>query len=382
MREQRLNLLDLRIVEGLEKYGPRNVTEVARKLGMPAETMRKRLKRLRSQFFFRTNVNIYHTYLGLKKAVIFAEATLGYEDLLFNCLMVNNFWIFVSRCYGMFEGCVGIFTIPKDHLAEFEQFLEATKKSGVARNIQVFWSTCFQSVGLRCDWFNRKSKTWNFQWDKWIEEIWSEETELPYTLVDPEDFPVKGDEIDLFILKELEKDGTINFSEIGKKLGASPQKVGYRYRKHLVGKGLIESFRVSVFHFGRAISEFYFFIFEFDNMEKLSKFASSLLDKPFARALGKILGENALYGYIYLPKSEFRSFLKALSNLVRSGFLRSYRYAIQDLEASSRQTISYEHFKNGKWIYDHRKHLEKLEQLIKHSKDYNLEKGLSTLITA
>lgn len=268
----------------------------------------------------------------------------------------------------MFEGCVGIFPLPKDHCAEFEQFIDELEKLGVARNIQVFWSTCFQSVQSRCNWFDWKSQTWNFQWDKWIEEIKSEEMELPYTLVDPEGFPIKGDEIDLFILKELEKDATISFTKLAEMLKTSPQLVGYHYRKHLIERGLIEGFEVSVFHFGRAVSDFFFFIFNFDNLEKLTKFASSLLDKPFAKALGKILGENALYGYMYLPKSEFRRFLDVLSKLIQKGILQSYQYVIQDLHKSSRDVIPYQLFKDGTWIYDHQKHLENLHSLVKETR--------------
>jgi DNA-binding Lrp family transcriptional regulator len=359
-----LSASDLRIVEALERHGPRNVTDVAKKLGVPAETLRKRLRRLRSDFFCRTGINIYHTFLGLKKAVVFAEAYPGYEDLLFNGLKAHDFWIFVSRCYGTFEGCVGIFTIPKDHEGEFKQFAKSIKELGIAKDVRIFWSTCFQSVNLRCDWFDEEADNWDFRWDEWIDEIRREQTDLPYTLVDPEGFPIKGDKTDVLILKELEKDATTSFVELGNRLGMSPQKVGYRYQKHLMERGLIENFRVSAFHFGRAIADFYFFILEFDSNEKFARFTSSLLDKPFARALGKILGKNWLYAYLYLPKSEFRKFLKAVAQLVRNGFVKSYRYAIQDLQASSRQTISYEYFKNGRWTYDHEKHQEKLEQLI------------------
>lgn len=358
---------DLRILEGLGKHGPRNVTEVARKLDMPAETLRKRLKRLTSRFFLRLNVNIYHTFLGLKKALVFAEAVPGYEDLLFNCLKQNDFWISLVRCYGVFEGCVGVFTIPNDHCAEFEQFLEKGKKLGVIRNSEVFWCTCFQAIHSRCKWFDRKSQTWNFQWDKWIREIPVENTELPYTLVDPKGFPIKGDYIDVFILKELEKDATTSFADIAKMLGVSPQSIGYHYRNHIIERGILEGFEVTDFHFGTADSNFLYFVFGFDSAEKLAKFASSLLDKPFVRTLGKVLGQNALYGYIYLPNSEFRRFIDSLSELIRTGFLQGYNYVIQDLQKSSRQTISYEYFRHGTWMYDHKKHVHNINNLVKEN---------------
>jgi DNA-binding Lrp family transcriptional regulator len=278
-------------------------------------------------------------------------------------MKTHDFWIAVARCYGMFEGCVGVYTIPKDHCAEFEQFLDEVKNLGVARSVEVFWSTCFQTVHSRCNWFDQKSENWNFDWDEWIKEIPTEGTVLPYTLVDPEDFPVKGDVLDVLILKEMEKDATIDFTDLAEKLGVSSQLVQYHYHNHVVRKGLIESFEVTAFHFGRTLSDFLFFIFKFDDGKKLAKFALSLVDKPFASGLGKILGENALFGYMYLPKSEFRRFLNALSKLVMLGFVKSYRYVIQDLEASSRQTISYEYFKSGSWIYDHKKHIQNLKRL-------------------
>lgn len=365
---EKFNFLDLRILEALGKHGPRNITGVARKLGMRPETLRKRLRHLTSQFFLRFNANIYHTYIGLKKALVFAEAIPGYEDLLFKCFKKNDFWMFVSRCYGMFEGCVGVFTIPKDDCSKFELFLDEIERLAVARNVQVMWSTCFQAVHSRCKWFDQKPQTWNFRWEEWIEEIPDEGTDLPYTLVDPEGFPIKGDYIDVFISKELEKDATINFTQIAEMLEVSPQLIGYHYHNHLIKKGILESFEVTDFRFGTDTSNFLFFVFEFDSQEKLAKFASSLLDKPFVRTLGKILAKNALYAHVYLPKPEFRRFIDCLSRLIRRGFLRSYSYVIQDLKKSSRQTISYEYFRDGKWIYDHRKHVRNLRELVEQEK--------------
>jgi len=356
------------MLEALAEYGPRNVTFVAKKLGMPAETLRKRVRRFRSQFFLKTHINIYHTNLGLKKAFVLADAIPGYEDLLFNALKQNDFWIFVGRCYGTFEGSVGIYTIPKEHTVEFQQFLDQVEELGAARKVEAFWSTCFHEVNCLLNWFDKQSMSWSFPWDDWLEEIKDEQEKLPYTLVDPEDFPIRGDEYDVLMLKELEKDATVRIAKLAEMLKISPQLARYHYHQHLVGNGLLESFEVRTFHFGKETSDFYFFLFNFDDHEKLAKFASSLLDKPFAKVLGKLLGKNDLYGYIYLPRSEFRRFLGALSKLVKNGFMESYRYVIQDLENSSRQTLSFEYFKDKAWVYDHEKHLRNLQSLVRDAR--------------
>jgi len=48
--------------------------------------------------------------------------------------------------------------------------------------------------------------------------------------------------------------------------------------------------------------------------------------------------------------------------------LYSYDYVILDLRKAQRQTISYEYFKNGSWIYDHNKHIQNLGDLVEGAK--------------
>lgn len=362
------DLLDARLLENLGIHGPRNITALARTLGAPTETVRKRLQRICSRNFLRTHVNIYHTNLGLKKAVVFAEAIPGYEDSLFEALQINSFWIYLSRCYGIHEGCIGVYTIPTDHCVDFELFLHELEQLNIARKIDLHWSTCFQTVNLKRTWFDSEARSWSLLWDKWVEEIPTKGTRLPFTLIDPLDFRVEGDKTDVLILKELEKDATVSFTKMAKMLDISPQLVRYHFYEHLVKRNLIESFQIIVPPFDRAISDMFFFIFRFDTGEKLAKFALSLMDKPFVYTLGKILKEDSLVANLYMPKYEFRKFIDALSRLVQAGSLQSYLYVIQDLDKTVRQTISYEYFEKGSWIYEHDKHIQRLVDLAERNR--------------
>ena len=360
---KRIDLDHLKTVEALEVEGPRNITKVARKLNIPAETLRKRVRRMTSQFSWRFHLNIYHTYLGLKKALVFAQAVPGYEDLLSDCMKTNDFWLYVNRCYGMNEGCVALYTIPSNNSGDFEAFVRQLEEMGLASRTQIFWSTCFHYVHLRSKWFERASNTWSFHWDEWLKEISGNGTELPITLRDPDEFPVKGDRTDLLILKELETNPLVRMTDLAKEIGISQQLAAYHYLKHIQAEGLIESFEIAFPYFDRASSDEFVFVFEFDSYEKFAKFASSLLDKPFARGLGKVLGKNALIAHLYLPRTEFRRLVEALSTLIRSKSLSNYSYVIQDPGKASRQTISYEYFKNKKWMYDHEKHIRNMKKL-------------------
>lgn len=361
-----LDAVDVKILEGLAKYGPRNVTRLAKEVNIPRGTVLSRIRRMSSSFYLRLLTTVYHTNLGMKKAVVFTKATPGQEDLLFNCLKVNNFYIYLSRCFGMFEGCLGIYVIPEENTKEFENFLAQLRKTGVAEDVQLLWSTCFHTVNLTRKWFNRHSETWTFPWDKWLEEIPCEESELPYTLKDPQSFILKADETDLFIVKELEKNATISLTAIARKLGTTLQNIHYHYEMHVIKNGLIETFQIGLLPFERKTSDMLFFIFRFDNNEKMAKFAQSLLDKPFVNIVGKVLGKNALVSQIYLPRTEFRNFVDALSKLAKTDFMQSYDYVFQDLrpEKWSRMTIPYDSFKDGSWAYDHSKHVKNLNALI------------------
>ncbi len=109
----------------------------------------------------------------------------------------------------------------------------------------------------------------------------------------------------------------------------------------------------------------FFFKFEFDSHNQMRKFALALHDKPFPIILGKVLGEDALVSQIYLPKWEFRMFVNALSSLIREGLLKGYHYIIQDMYQNWRQTIPYQHFKDGGWNYDEEKHYREIDKLVK-----------------
>jgi DNA-binding Lrp family transcriptional regulator len=365
-----LDPLDVRILEGLAERGPRNIMKLARELKIPRGTIITRINRMSSSFYMTLVTTVYHTNLGLKKAVVFAKAVAGQEDLLFECLKVNKFYIYLSRCFGLFEGCVAVYIIPVEHTAEFEDFLSEVEKLGITQNIKLFWSTCFQTVNRTRKWFDDDKETWVFPWETWLDEVSSSGSELPYTLRDPKTFPLKADETDLFIIAELEKDATVSLASIARKLRTTLQNVRYHYEMHVIRHGTIETYQIAIFTFDRATSDMLFFVFKFSSSKKMGKFARSLLDKPFVIILGKILNENALISQLYLPRYEFRSFVDALSKLVRMNLLENYEYVQQDLRSGkwSRETIPYQLFKNGAWIYDHSQHLQALHDQVQRIK--------------
>jgi DNA-binding Lrp family transcriptional regulator len=365
-RERKLSAQDVAILEGLALHNPRNVSDLASQLKMPRPSLRYRIKRLHSHFSLNLYGNVYHTYIGLRKAVVLADAKPGYEELLYECLKANDYWLYASQCIGALR-CLAIYGIPAGKEKEFEGFISQLQELNLVHNVNFIWSTCIQIINATGTWFDRTSGEWSFPWDSWVEEVQRTQGELPCTLKEPDGYVQKADWVDIMILKELEKDCTIKLTEIAKKLGTSPERVMYHFKNHVIEEGMFEGYQVLAEHYKNLCADSYFFQFYFTNQENLTKFACSLMYKPFGRYMGKEYGKNALFVQIYLPREQLKNFLRAISKLVRAGFMESYEYVIQDLTRTQRQTISYEFFKGSNWEYDDKKYVERLRATVKRA---------------
>jgi DNA-binding Lrp family transcriptional regulator len=361
-----LTPLDVRILQALCEVGPRNLTKVAKIVGVTRKTLSLRMKQMQSNphFYLRMQTAIYHTNIGLRKAVVVMEAKPGMEQILFDCLLANGFWLYVCRSYGMGEGCTAIYAVPAERCKEFEEFIHEISRLGVAEDAKIYWSTCFQGGRITSTWFDCNEEKWVFPWDEWIRDVQTQAIDLPYPLMEAKSYPNYADEIDAQMLMYLEADATKDLSQIAKILGISRQLAQFHFKNHLVGKNLIEDYEIFVMPYGSMPSIMVLFIVSFHDYERFAKFARSLLDKFFVITMGKTIGGNALLLEVFLPVDEFRKFIDILSRMASMKLVQSYRYVIQDLRIRRRQTISAEFFKERSWVYDHKKHMETLRQRV------------------
>ena len=361
-----LTALDIKILQALWEAGPRNLSKIARIVGISRKKLDYRIKSMQSnpQFFLRTHASVYHTKIGLKKAVVFLEAEPGMEQLLFDCLLANGFWLYVCMSYGMGEGCTAVYAVPVEHCKELVEFLDEIKRLGVAKNVRIHWSTCFQGGRITSDWFDTCKENWVFRWDDWIREVQTQTTDLPYTLIEAKSYPILADETDIRMLVKLDADATRSISEVARILGISRQVAHFHFKNHLIKRNLIEGYEIFVMRYGNSASVMFYLIVSFHDYETFAKFTRSLLNKFFVLTMGKVLGENALITELFLPNGEFRKFIDTLSRMAEMKLVRSYKYAIQDLRIRRRQTFSGEFFKGNSWIYDHKNHMETLQQKV------------------
>ena len=359
-----LDSANAKTLEGLSEHGPRNLLALAKSIGLPHTTVTFRIGKLIKKGFLKIRTDLDYSRLGLMKAVFIAESRLGQERKLQQVIDNLGYWTYMTRCYGKYEGYYTIFAFPAEYKKEMEEYLNKAAQLKAFSRYIFYRTTNFIEVAPNFDWFDFQSKSWNFQWTSWIEEVENAREKLPPKLVEPETCSIRVDETDILILKELEKDGTIKFTKLAEAANITPQGVRYRYHKHIVGRGLIVDHEVATLPYPIPTSDMCSFIIDFENEEKLAKFVNSVENKPFVFNYEKAIGQPTLVVHTYTPKTEFSRFIDAMNRLTEKNLINSFLYATLDVASFRRQTISYEFFRENKWTYNPQEKLRRLEELM------------------
>lgn len=361
-----LKMLDptnAKILEGLGKYGPRNVLTLAKSIGLPPTTVAFRLKKLMKEGFLHIRANLDYSRLGLMKAILIAESEPGQKGKLRQVIENLDYWTYVTRCYGKYDGYYAILAFPAKYEKQLKDYLDRSVQLGALSRYIFYRTTNLTEVGPSFDWFDFQSKSWNFQWERWIDEIQNKSEKPPLEPLEPKAYSIRGDYTDMLILKELEKDGAAKFTKLAKIANITPQGVRYRYNNHIVGRSLLTDFEVAALPYPIPTSDMCCFVVSFSNKEKLTKFAQSLQNKPFIINYGKVIGQHSLIVHTYTLKTEFAKLIDSMNHLAEKKLIKDFLYMTLDVASFRRQTFSYEFFKEDKWTYDNKTKLEKLDRI-------------------
>ncbi|RLI40401.1 hypothetical protein DRO69_12925 [Candidatus Bathyarchaeota archaeon] len=357
-----LDETNAKLLEALGEIGIRNITLLANSTKLPVTTVSFRLKKLMKEKVLVTS-NPDLSKLGLAKAFLIATAPLGRQTTLLETIRNTDYWTYIIRCYGKFDGYCAYFAFPASHMKELEKYIKEAKNLQVFTHSQFFWTTNSRVIPPNFSLYDFKKKEWTILWEKWVNDVLTGSSELPEAIKEPYEYPVLVDKKDLLIIKELQKDESIEFKKLAEIVGITPQSVSFRYHKHILGRNLIIDHVVDVYPFPPPLSDLYVFIINFNNEKNLAKFANTCENSPFVVSYSKIIGRDSLIVNVYILKTDFPNLIKALNSLFTKNLIKSFTYATLDPTSYRRQTISYEYFENGKWIYTSEEKIKKLREI-------------------
>jgi len=359
-----LDPINAKIIEGLGRQGPKNVSNLAKTIGLPSTTVAFRIKKLMKGGYLKVRAKLNSPKLGLMKAVLFADTKHGLENKLLNAIENVGYWTYLAPCYGKFNGFYAVFSFPALYKEKLENYFNNAKQLGILSDYVFHWTTNVYEVSRNFDWFDFKKRAWSFPWEKWVEEIQKASENLPERLKEPKVYAVGVDKTDLLMLKEMEKNGTIGFTELADVVKITPQGVRHRYHQHLVKRKLVAEYEIAIFPYPLQSSDLCGIFLDFEEEQFVAKFVNTLQNKPFILNYAKAIGRNSLVVHSYTPKIEFSNFIESLGRLVERGVLRDFFSVTLDVTSFRRQTVSYEYFKDGRWTFDHEEKLRKLATIM------------------
>jgi len=359
-----LDETNAKILEGLGAHGPRNISSLAKELRMSPTTVAFRISKLVNKSGLQLRVIPNFQKLGLRRAVIFTEAKPGQEKRLRNIIESLPYWTYITRCFGKFNGVYALFSFPAEASKEFEDYFKEASELNTIENYAVFWVTDISEMPPSFHWFDFEKRCWDFQWQQWLKEIEHSAETLPKRLLDPETYPILADNIDLLILKELEKNGSTEFRELAKTVGMTPEAIRYRFQNHILKRGLIADYEISIFPYPYQSSDLASFAIDFKDQAALGRFANSLTNKPFVLNYTKATGTNKLIAHFFTPKIEFSRLIDSLDQLIERHVVKRFFHVVLDVPSYKRQTVSYEFLEKNKWTYNHQENLRGLKKAL------------------
>jgi DNA-binding Lrp family transcriptional regulator len=356
-----LDRTNANIISALSRHGPRNLSLIAESVGLPNSTLAFRIKQLVERLDLEVNARVNFNKLGLMRAIVLAETLPGQWTTLWKSMENLGCLTYLTKCYGVFYGCYGIFAFPAKEKGKLEEYFEEAKRQDTLSNATVFWTTNLCEVHPDFEWFDFGKREWIFHWKEWIEEAQDAEDALPENLSDPEEYPIMADKTDMLLLRQLERNGLTPFNELSKIVGISERAVAYRYKKHLIERKLIVDHMVHFYPYPYNNANACTFIIHFPDRKKLAKFANSLSNKPFMMSYAKVLERNTLVANTYIPGPEFPRFIESLDLLTEMKMITSFSHITLTLIPHKRGGVPYELFENNTWRCDANRTLTKLK---------------------
>ena len=356
---------NVKILQAMKEYGPRNLQEVARKSGVSYSTVYGRVVKLQTESALNTWINPSYSKIGLTRAMVLARVLPGREVLAREALKAPGYWLRIFRCNGEPNGYYSLHGVPVANQNDFHQYLDQLVTRGVMKDYQIFWLGESFSPLPNFQYYDPRRRTWRFEWKEWLSSIRTRKgAEKRQASRGGHVF----DQKDLIILKELVKDARTTLADMSRILGMTLPATKYRFDQ-LQDSGYIEDYVITLLPFIPEVSDLCEITLHFRDEKSARNAQSSFSTMPFVVTVTPIKGLDSITIRTYIPRSEMNNLLSLIASLVTEGLLVGYSYITLDPSTQEGQTFAYKYYSDASgWRYDNREYLAKVGVLLAPSK--------------
>jgi|GEM_PF-3957657 len=340
--------LDLKILSTIPE-NPLNLVEVARKIGAPRETVRRRVLQLRE----RVRVYALPDYDALSLSLILA-ITEGFKDNWITELTRLNYLASLHRMYTR-DGIRGllIFYWPKGREGELEALLRNELGTESIYEVREF---------LRKPNFllySPRENRWKIDWDSLIEDTLNGKRKARLELSPPRKFDGK----DLFIIKKLMENALTTITNIAKELKVNARSLLYHFHEHV--PRLIKGYTVKLTSLDPSNYHRLYLMLSFSTTNNMLNFIGAVRDLPIIDSLMATAEVPKLSLFLNLPSAHLLDFMKSLNVLLEERVIEEIEVmGLLDPSITFSQTIPYgsKVYKRG-WIME--EEFKELKDLLK-----------------
>lgn len=350
---KQLTAANIQILSAMWKYGPRNLLEVSRRVGMPFTSVYHRMAKIESNSEEVAILVPSVSELGMIRVAVLVSASPGREEEVTRALKAPNIWRSIGFCEGTYTH-ISVQLVPVKFLREFRSYIQQLFEKKLITNFSVIYTGDYVPNFPDFDYYDSAASRWKFDWEGWLARFGEEHSSASFD--DPESYESVADKKDLMIIKELELDARRSLTEIAKNIGMTAHGVKYHYDRRLTPSGLVNSFQFRIHPFPIEVSAIHMTMLEFNNKKDLDKFFSLIPSLFFVVGASKILRRNAVMIETWMLESEVQKMFSFFSEMARAGFLNSYSTVRMDFRSRQTQSISYELFDDESgWVVDFEK---------------------------
>ncbi|MEM3186539.1 MAG: hypothetical protein QXQ39_07675 [Conexivisphaerales archaeon] len=230
----------VKLVKAIIQAGPRNFSQLARLTGIPAETVRYKIK---SQLVAK-GIYIHAipdtSKLGLQRFMAHLTFTDNYRSVakaLLQSLHELSYLTYYSAEL-MTKRHYCLFQVPIEFKNEFTEFLDAMIDYKILESYSLWPIAWINYISLKPEYFDFQREIWDIDW-----QHLSPPADIPQ--ITPEEIKdVEFDKSDLLLIKELTVNSMSTIADISKKIGSNVKTLQYHYLSHVLGRNMIKNYTV------------------------------------------------------------------------------------------------------------------------------------------
>jgi DNA-binding Lrp family transcriptional regulator len=347
---KQLDPTNIKILSTMAELGPRNLLEVSRLTGIPFTTIYHRISKIESKSGRVVSLIPTVAKLGMVRLMVLVASKPGLEDIVTQALRIPNYWRVIERCEGAFTHH-SIQTVPVKFLKAFKDYISTMYAMNLIKSFRIIQTSDSYSIFPDFSSYNSGSGEWTFHWDEWLNYL-TMRTETK-AIQDQQGEPINVARVDVEIISYLEENGRMNFTDIAKKINASPQAVKYHYDNRLIPSGAVGQFQFDVVPYPVELSAYHEFMLEFADSMAMNRFFSLAERLFFVVNVSKALRKTTLIVRTLMINSQVEKMFTFFSEMVNVGALTSYSAVRLNVNSRLQQTISCELFDDAEgWKWD------------------------------